>query len=188
MFIRLLDCQGVGSPKKPTTLVDDPGTKKEMANVNKSKVVTLKPFLSDVIEDSTDLIKSNILNVKPVPLSWSYDIIYDEFAKFGTVKEIRSRLGKDYQHFETWIVFSNVRDAYKALNGFNAENGNVNCSLVDEFPWNLDIYRPINHEDPELNIPLVRSPKPPRWIIISTCNERGNLFKVKKLINKKLVM
>ena len=63
---------------------------------------------------------------------------------------------------------------------------NVECSLVEEFPQYLDMYKPLKPtEDPDLSDDVPRSPDPPRWLIMTTQNDRGNLFKVKKYVNQK---
>ena len=62
----------------------------------------------------------------------------------------------------------------------------VKCSQVHKFPQNLDIYRPNNDEVLKQNNQISRTPKPPRWMIITTHSDRGNLFKVKNYINQKL--
>ena len=121
-------------------------------------------------------------------MSWSFDIIHREFVKFGTIREIRNRLRTDYLSFESWVIFDLGRDALRASKNYSYSSSTtkVICSIVDEAPRSCDIYRPpdedeVSEEDGE----TVRSPKPPRWQILTTSNERGNLFKVKRFINQK---
>ena len=127
------------------------------------------------------------LHVKPVPLYWSFDIIYDEFSKFGTIKEIRNRIEEKFKFFETWIIFDKAEDALKALNEFSHETVSVKGSLVEDFPLYLDVFRPtVEPETPQEYHETNRFPEPPSWIILTTKNQHGNLFKIKKFINQKL--
>ena len=169
---------GVGSPKTPGS-EDDLGKKLDSGKDLKL-AVTLEPYVTDVDESKY------ILFVKNVPLDWSFDIIHREFTKFGVVREIRNRLGERNKFFETWISFVNARDAARALREFGPVNMSMCCSLVDSFPLYLDIYRPPDQIEEPCEDAILRSPEPPRWLIITTHGERGNLFRMKKLINQKL--
>ena len=154
---------------------------------NKTSIATLEPFSGDKLEGSLHTANSPILHVETLPLNWSFDVIYEKFSKYGGIKEIRNRLGKNYKFFETWIIYGNTKDALRALNEFSLDNMNVNCKIVEEFPPGLDLYRPpIQTEDHEQYTRIERSPHPPRWLIITTRSERGNLFKVKNFINLKI--
>ena len=149
-------------------------------------IVTLEPYRTGSLDKNSGLDKF-ILHVENVPLSWSFDIIYEKFSKFGVVKELRNRLGKNYECFETWVIFLTAQDAFKAQKEFTCDTVNVHCSLTDSYPLNLDLYRPPSKVEEPQQIPkTIRSPCPPRWLIITTCNERGNLFKVKRYVNQKL--
>ena len=54
-------------------------------------------------------------------------------------------------------------------------------------PKLVDIYRPyIPVEDLKTSVKLERLPVPPRWLILSSRSERGNLFKIKQFIGQKL--
>ena len=90
--------------------VDDSGMNKVMENVGKSSIVTTEPYMNE------EVMKTAILYVYPVPLDWNFDIIHKEFSKFGSINEIRNRLGKNYEFFESWIIFSNEREALRAYN------------------------------------------------------------------------
>ena len=172
----LLSSNGVGTPSKTLKLVNDSGTNKDMVNV-----VTLEPYNVEEISNTP------ILHVESLPLSWSFDVIYKEFEEFGTIQEIRNRLGKNYQFFETWIIFVKAKDAERACRDYSSDTVSIKCSLVDDIPRNCDVYRPPDeNEDPKVSTEMLRLPKPPRWLILTTRNERGNLFKVKKFINQKL--
>ena len=158
-----------------------------MGNVIESSIATLEPFLRDKLEGSLHTAKTPIFYVETLPLNWSFDVIYEKFSKYGGIKEIRNRLGASYKFFETWIIYVNTKDALRALKEFSLDNMNANCSIVDEIPRYLDLYRPpILTEDPEQNAKIERSPHPPRWLILTTRSERGNLFKVKNFINQKI--
>ena len=123
----------------------------------------------------------------PIPLDWSFDVIYEEFSRFGNIKEIRNRLGNNYQYFESWIIFSSDEDALRAYNDFNSTCVSVSFAVPANVPKLLDIYRPyIPVEDLKTSVKLERLPVPPRWLILSSRSERGNLFKIKQFIGQKL--
>ena len=120
-------------------------------------------------------------------MDWSFDIIYEEFSRFGNIKEIRNRLGNNYQYFESWIIFSSDEDALRAYNDFNSTCVSVSFAVPANVPKLLDIYRPyIPVEDLKTSVKLERLPVPPRWLILSSRSERGNLFKIKQFIGQKL--
>ena len=147
----------------------------------------MEPFSSDKLEGILHTAKSPILYVETLPLNWSFDVTYEIFSKYGGIKEIRNRLGKNYKFFETWIIYGNSKDALRALNEFSLDNMNVNCKIVEEFPQDLDLYRPPTQtEDLEQCTKIERTPRPPRWLIITTRSERGNLFKVKNFLSQKI--
>ena len=141
--------------------------------------VVLEPYSPDKVNTKT------ILFVKKTPLTWSFDIVYEKFAKFGEIKELRNRLGSKNSFFETWVKFVSPSDALRAYQEFDLENKEMQCSLVDSHPLNLDLYRPPDLSEDSLENSL-RSPDPPRWIIITMLGDRGNLFKLKKLLNQRL--
>ena len=178
---------GEGSPLETPISVDDPGKEKDLGNNSNSSLVTLEPYSVDKEDKSSENLKSPILYVEPIPLDWSFDIIYGEFSKFGPIKEIRNRLCENHKFFETWVIYKNVKDAVRALNEFISDSVNAHCSLVESFPLNLDIYQhPDETENSQQYPETLRSPDPPRWLIVSTHGERGNLFKLKKYISQKL--
>ena len=182
-----MDLLGVGSPKKTQTSVDDNGMKKDLGNGSDSSIFTVVPFTTNEIVNMDEMTKSPILHVESIPLNWSFDITYEKFSKFGEIKDIRSRLADNYQSFEIWLNFINIKDAGRACYEFSLINSNMKCTLVDKLPRNVDIYIPPDKiEDVETTTEVVRSPHPPRWIIMTTRSERGNLFKVKKFLNMKL--
>ena len=157
-----------------------------MDSTLKPSLVTLEPYEGAEKMDKA-VSKSSILHAMPVPLYWSYDIIFEKFTEFGPVREIRSKLGEKYQYFECWIIFSNPKDALRASREFNLGTVDGQCTVVDDMPLHLDIYRPPSlTEESEESPKIIRCAQPPRWLIITTRNERGNLFKVKKLLNQKL--
>ena len=152
-----------------------------------TSVVTLEPYVTEVSKKEK-FVTSPILYVKGLPFDWSFDIIFEEFGKFGLIKEIGKKLDDKFQGFETWIMFLKPEDALRACKDFNIAGLHVKCTLVKTFPQNLDIYKPPNQtEDIEHRTSVLRSPNPPRWVIITTIdNQRGNLFKIKKYINQRL--
>ena len=151
-----------------------------------SSIATLEPYVARASENEK-IVNSPILHVKGLPLDWSFDIICDEFGKFGAIKEIGNRLDDKFQFFETWIVFLKTEYAIKAFKEFSNASLRAKCSLVETFPHNLDIYRPLNQsEEVESSTNVLRSPNPPRWVIVTTHGQRGNLFKIKKYINQRL--
>ena len=176
---------GEGSPKTPTP-VDDSGAHHDLANGDDSSIFTLEPYAPSA-KGKLNSATSSILHAKPIPLDWSFDIIYDEFSRFGNIKEIRNRLGNNYQYFESWIIFSSDEDALRAYNDFNSTCVNVSFAVPANVPKLVDIYRPyIPVEDLKTSVKLERLPVPPRWLILSSRNERGNLFKIKQFIGQKL--
>ena len=176
---------GEGSPKTPTP-VDDSGAHHDLANGDDSSIFTLEPYAPSA-KGKLNSATSSILHAKPIPLDWSFDIIYEEFSRFGNIKEIRNRLGNNYQYFESWIIFSSYEDALRAYNDFNSTCVSVSFAVPANVPKLLDIYRPyIPVEDLKTSVKLERLPVPPRWLILSSRSERGNLFKIKQFIGQKL--
>ena len=176
---------GEGSPKTPTP-VDDSGAHHDLANGDGSSILTLEPYALSA-KEKLNSAASSILHAKPIPLDWSFDVIYEEFSRFGNIKEIRIRLGNNYQYFESWIIFGSDEDAFRAYNDFNSTCVNVSFAMLENVPKLVDIYRPhIPVEDFKTSIKLDRSPVPPRWLILSSRSERGNLFKIKQFIGQKL--
>ena len=168
---------------KDSNVVDDPSVNQDLT----SSIVTLEPYDNSAKDNITNLTVSSVLHAKPIPLDWSFDVIYGEFSRFGSIREIRNRLGDNYQYFESWIIFNSDKDALRASNEFHSTCVNVSFSMLENVPRSVDIYRPqIPTEDLESDNKLVRSPEPPRWLIISSRSERGNLFKVKQFVNQKL--
>ena len=176
---------GEGSPKTPTP-VDDSGAHHDLANGDDSSIFTLEPYAPSA-KGKLNSATSSILHAKPIPLDWSFDIIYEEFSRFGNIKEIKNRLGNNYQYFESWIIFSSDEDALRAYNDFNSTCVSVSFAVPANVPKLLDIYRPyIPVEDLKTSVKLERLPVPPRWLILSSRSERGNLFKIKQFIGQKL--
>ena len=176
---------GEGSPKTPTP-VDDSGAHHDLANGDDSSIFTLEPYAPSA-KGKLNSATSSILHAKPIPLDWSFDIIYEEFSRFGNIKEIRNRLGNNYQYFESWIIFSSDEDPLRAYNDFNSTCVSVSFAVPANVPKLLDIYRPyIPVEDLKTSVKLERLPVPPRWLILSSRSERGNLFKIKQFIGQKL--
>ena len=87
----------MGPPLKPLLFVDDFGKDTDMETVAKNSIVTLEPFIANG-EETT---KTSILHIEPVPLYWSFDIIFEAFLKFGCIKEIKNKLSDNYQFFES---------------------------------------------------------------------------------------
>ena len=176
---------GEGSPKTPTP-VDDSGAHHDLANGDDSSIFTLEPYAPSA-KGKLNSATSSVLHAKPIPLDWSFDVIYEEFSRFGNIKEIRNRLGNNYQYFESWIIFSSDEDALRAYNDFNSTCVNVSFAVPANVPKLVDIYRPyIPVEDLKTSVKLERLPVPPRWLILSSRSERGNLFKIKQFIGQKL--
>ena len=85
------------------------------------------------------------------------------------------------------MIYKKVKDAGRAQNKFILDSLSPHCTLVESFTPNLDIYQhPDETENPMQYPETLRSPDPPRWLIMSTDGERCNLFKLKKYINQKL--
>ena len=176
---------GEGSHKTPTP-VDNSGAHHDLANGDDSSIFTLEPYAPSA-KGKLNSATSSVLHAKPIPLDWSFDIIYEEFSRFGNIKEIRNRLGNNYQYFESWIIFSSDEDALRAYNDFNSTCVSVSFAVPANVPKLLDIYRPyIPVEDLKTSVKLERLPVPPRWLILSSRSERGNLFKIKQFIGQKL--
>ena len=129
----------------------------------------MEPYDFNRGEFSSGITNSSILYVEHIPLSWSFDVIYEEFFKFGIIREIRNKLGEKNESFNTWIIFANSKDATRAFNEFSPSAADVKCSLVNDLPQISDIYRPSDQtEDSKLNMEIVRSPSPPIWLILTT--------------------
>ena len=163
--------------------VDDSGLNKDKISSVNSSITTLEPFETNIKEN---IAISSIIHAKPIPLDWSFDIIYAEFSRFGVVKEIRNRLGHNYHFFDTWIFFNSDKEALNAYNKFLSNTVSVEFAKIEDVPHHLDIYRPVcDDDDLEISNKILRHPDPPKWLIMST-HERGNLFRVKKLLDQKL--
>ena len=176
---------GEGSPKTPTP-VDDSGVHHDLANGDDASIFTLEPYAPSA-KGKLNSATSSVLHAKPIPLDWSFDVIYEEFSRSRNIKEIRNRLGNNYQYFESWIIFSRDEDALRAYNDFNSTCVNVSFAVPANVPKLVDIYRPyIPVEDLKTSVKLERLPVPPRWLILSSRSERGNLFKIKQFIGQKL--
>ena len=185
----------VGSPKHP---VDDHGVEKVNPPVNDSGLdkvtgnndlkscATLKPYVSPTNVREHGLV-SSILFVEFLPLTFSYDLIYKEFSSFGCIKEIRNRLSTNAQFWETWIIFVTADEAFRASAEYTSSVG-VRCSLVAEYPYNVDVYVPpkVQANSQPANSVMLRQLKPPRWLIVTTQEDRGNLIKVRKFLTQKL--
>ena len=167
--------------------VDDSGMDKDKVDTANSSVVTLEPFEINKRDSSTNIAISSILHARPIPLDWSFDVICGQFSSFGTITEIRNKLGNNYQFFESWIFFKSDKEALKAYKEFHSNTVRIEFAKIDDVPHHLDIYRPVYHDDDDLEISnsILRHPDPPKWLIMST-HERGNLFRVKKLLDQKL--
>ena len=87
---------GEGSPKTPTP-VDDSGAHHDLANGDGSSILTLELYALSA-KEKLNSAASSVLYAKPISLDWSFDVIYEEFSRFGNVKEIRNRLGNNYQY------------------------------------------------------------------------------------------
>ena len=161
---------GEGSPKTPTP-VDDSGAHHDLAIGDDSSIFTLEPYAPSA-KGKLNSATSSILHAKPIPLDWSFDVIYEEFSRFGNIKEIRNRLGNNYQYFESWIIFSSDEDALRAYNDFNSTCVSVSFAVPANVPKLLDIYRPyISVEDLKTSVKLERLPVSPRWLILSSRSE-----------------
>ena len=170
---------------KPQPLLTT-GAHHDLANGDDSSIFTLEPYAPSA-KEKLNSAASSILHAKPIPLDWSFDVIYEEFSRFGNIKEIRNRLGNNYQYFEFWILFVSDEDTLRAYNDFNSTCVNVSFAMPVNVPKLVDIYRPyIPVEDLKTSVKLERLPVPPRWLILSSRSERGNLFKIKQFIGQKL--
>ena len=78
----------MGSPSKTLPKVDDSAPDKDIGSILKSSVVTLDPYAVDNLDTTAETAVSSILHVKSLPLNWSFSDVYEEFSKFGLVKEI----------------------------------------------------------------------------------------------------
>ena len=184
-----LDRKIISSPVTSfvTPFLVDRDIHQNVGNVSKSSIATLEPYEGSGKKKGPKNIDSSILHAKPIPLDWSFDIIYKEFSEYGPIKEIRSRLGDKYKYFEIWIIFSNSSDALRACNEFTTRTLAIECSQVDSTPPFLDIYKPeVQTGEAIPSAKESRCPHPARWLIVSTYGDRGNLFKLKKFINQKL--
>ena len=171
--------------EKVNPLVTDFGSEKDDGNIDLKTCATLKPFIPPILEEQ--FLVSSIVFVEALPLSFSYDIIHKEFSTFGPIKEIRNRLSYQAQFWEMWIVFYNAEDASRASVEYTSDIG-IRCSLVQEYPSNLDIYIPpkVQADSPPTLSDMMRQPKPPRWLIVTTREDRGNLIKVRKFLTHKI--
>ena len=121
------------------------------------------------IHDEEEMVKTAILCAKPVPLDWNFDSAFKEFAKYGSIKEIRNRLGRKYEVFEYWIIFTKETEAHRAYKEFSHNTIYVKLSKAEDVPRYLDIYRPQNEvEDHSTGAKTSRSPDPAKWLTITT--------------------
>ena len=143
-----------------------------------STIATFEPFSAPSHSFNGD---ECILFLDSVSLSTSYDVLMQQFETFGYIKEIRLKLTATYKAFQVWVVFSTHKEALDAFSRSTCSNV---CMLVNCHPKTLDVYYPSRGED----LPVVaeeRSPLPATWLIAVTKGERGNLYKLRKLMRHK---
>ena len=143
----------------------------------------------DKIQNATKHL--NVLHIENIPIGSSYDTLHKSFSKFGTIKEIRMKLQNSINSWEAWITYTSFEttlEASKNVGQTRIDECKLTGALCDRAPENLDIYKPDkwNEKTVKQNLPEVRSPKPPTWIIATGKNERYNYYKMSQYIQNKV--
>ena len=146
--------------------------------VSPSTVVTYDPFEGPNFNGD-----ETILRIECLPLHWNYESIYHEFSVFGCVKEIRLRLAENSNSWQVWVFFSTHGEALNAFTKTSKKKSE--CQLVNKAPSNLDRYHPQVEDRNSVCLNVSRSPLPAMWLIVTTKEERTNLYNFRKLVRIK---
>ena len=182
-------CADLANANEPT--VDDPGLAKNTfpvdefgldrnGNVKNSTIVTLDPFVSTPLVPKGD---KAVLHVHSLSLDMSYGRIHEEFAKFGPIRDIRVRLSDTFQTWTVWISFELPSDAEIARTECAVKG--IDCELLAKAPSVPDVYFPPSLEEMSKSFSL-RSPRPARWLIVSSTEERANSFSFRRFLKQEL--
>ncbi|XP_068221612.1 uncharacterized protein [Palaemon carinicauda] len=157
--------------------VDDVGTKKDYS-LNTQKKGNL---------GNTG--KLNVLHITQIPLETNYDMLHKIFECYGLIKEIRMKLQDD--NWESWLSFNCHEEAFNASRNIvdiKVGNMSVKGALCDGAPKDLDVYRPADwaDKDIEADMPSQRKPKPPMWLLAQSVGGTENYFKVCKFLQRKV--
>ena len=161
------------APDNPVLCVSDGVTSA------KSPLVTLEPF---VVSDCIPKGNENILFVESLPVDMNFESITKEFEAFGSISEIRLKLGHNYLSWQVWLVFNSHKEALHAYSECLKRKSRT-CSLADKVPPGLKVYYPsiLVEEVPE---ETTRMPLPSTWLIATVNSERGNLFTFRKQLRR----
>ena len=160
--------------------VDDHGPAHNgKGRIVKSTLATLQPFESSPLVSET----GNVLYVHNLSLDMSYALIYNKFISFGPINDIRVKLTDLFQSWEVWVSFTSSSDAAAAQAECLANS--VTCELVAKAPFVPDVYYPPASADQPENV-LSRSPRPAKWLIVSSTEERANLVSFRRFLKREL--
>ena len=171
---------GVASPKTPApnSLLTDSASSNGQSG-NSVIVATLEPYEQPISNE-------RILYITPLPLSMSYETINVEYSVYGKIESIRVKLTKNFKNWEVWISYSNNKEAFAALQDAKESHLIDKAELVKSVPSGLDVFYPNSKIEEHSEPSSVRSPPPPRWLIVSTTQERANLFAFRRFLQSEL--
>ena len=151
-----------------------------LENGKPKSVATYEPFEPSNPSSADE----TTLFVTPLPLSMSYEVINEVYGAFGKIEEIRVKLTKDFKFWEVWISYSSSKMAYDAFCECKS-NRNVEARLVKDIPYHLDVFYPNRSIESSENSDI-RSPPPPKWLIVSSTQERANLYAFRRALKEEL--
>ena len=129
-----------------------------------------------------------ILHVVNCPIDSNYETVALTFERFGIIKELRMK--PLTENWEAWITFSSYEEALRAsknLSEIKMNDCQLKGSLCDKTPKNMDVYKPeewINNISVAQSV--VRTPKPPTWLIATGMDGKYNYYRMSKYIQKKV--
>ena len=135
--------------------------------------------------------KLRTLHIEDIPLQNNYESIAHVFGKYGNIVEIRM----DYKNnkWDAWISYKEYENAFKAsldVNNILIDNSKIKGALCENAPPHMFAYKPNEYSDrSDMNSKInttIRTPKPPKWILVTGKNENYNYYKVSKYIQKKV--
>ena len=131
-----------------------------------------------------------ILHIEDIPLQNNYETIAHVFGKYGNINEIRM----SYKNmWDAWISYKECENAFKAsldINKILIDNCKIKGALCENVPPHMFAYKPSEWNDKldkkSKNNAATRTPKPPKWILVTGKNDTYNYYKVSKYIQKKV--
>ena len=133
--------------------------------------------------------KLKILHVEDIPLECNYASLATSFDTFGQIKEIKMDLNENTQKWEAWLIYNTHEAAFKACKNIDTIlicSNKVKGALTDKITKNLYSYKPSkwNSCNPPENPGLVRTQKPPMWLVATAKDDSYNYYKFSKHIQK----